>query len=103
MKEVSLALPALGFVVATRAALGVGLGLLLASQLPERRRQLTGATLVGVGAIATIPAAVAVIRGIRRATRNAAVRLEKSYPAAVDRDVRLIGATRFPRKGDEAF
>jgi len=102
MKEVSLALPALGFVVATRAALGVGVGLLLASQLPERRRQLTGATLVGVGAIATIPAAVAVIRGIRRATRNA-VRLEKSYPAAVDRDVRLIGATRFPRKGDEAF
>ena len=78
MKQVSLALPAFGFVVATRAALGVG-------------------------AIATIPAAVAVVRGIRRATRHAAVRREKNFPAAVERDVRLIGATRFPRKGDEAF
>ena len=103
MKEVSLALPEFGFVVATRAALGMGVGLLLAGRLPERRRQLTGAALVGVGAIATIPAAVAVLRGIRRATRHAAVRLEKGYPAAVERDVRLIGATRFPRKGDEAF
>jgi len=103
MKEVSLALPAFGFVVATRAALGMGMGLLLADRLAGRRRQLTGAALLGVGAIATIPAAVAVVRGIRRATRRSAVRREKGYPAAVGRDVRLIGATRFPRKGDEAF
>jgi len=103
MKEVSLALPEFGFVVATRAALGLGMGLLLADRLPERQRQLAGAALFGVGAIATIPAAVAVVRGIRRSARHAAVRLEKGASAAIGRDARLIGATRFPRKGDEAF
>ncbi len=103
MKEVSLALPAFGFVVATRAALGLGVGLLLADRLPERQRQLTGAALLGVGAIATIPAAIAVVRGIRRSARHAALRLEKGASAAIGRDARLIGATRFPRKGDEAF
>jgi hypothetical protein len=103
MKEVSLALPAFGFVVATRAALGLGVGLLLANRLPERQRRLTGAALLGVGAITTIPAAVAVIRGVRRAGRHAALRLEKGSAAAIGRDARLIGATRFPRKGDEAF
>jgi len=103
MKEVSLALPAFGFVVATRAALGLGVGLLLADRLSERRRQMTGAALIGVGAFATIPAAIAVVRGIRRSARHAALRLEKGASAAIGRDARLIGATRFPRKGDEAF
>jgi len=111
MKEVSLALPAFMFVVATRAALGAGMGLLVASRLPERQRRLAGATLFAVGAIATVPAAAAVIRGVRRSERRAAAhldkrshaRLDKGSHAVVERDARLIGVTRFPRKGDEAF
>lgn len=103
MKEVSLALPELMFVVATRAALGAGMGLLVAGRIPERQRQLAGATLFGIGAIATIPALASVIRGVRRSERHPASRLDTASHASVDRDVRLIGATRFPRKGDEAF
>src|SRR4051812_48608003 len=103
VKEVSLALPELMFVVATRAALGAGIGLLLAGRLPEHRRQLAGATLFGIGAVATIPAVASVIRGVRRSERHPTSRLDKASHAMVERDVRLIGATRFPRKGDEAF
>jgi hypothetical protein len=64
MKRLDLNLPTFGFVVATRAALGVGIGLLLASRLTPERRRAVGLTLVGVGAATTIPAAMAVFRGI---------------------------------------
>jgi hypothetical protein len=67
MKQVLLDVPTLGFVVATRAALGVGIGLLLSSRIPEDRRRAIGAALVGIGAIATIPAAMAVLRGVEAA------------------------------------
>ena len=52
--------PLLGFIVGTRAALGFGLGLLLADRIPEPRRRAIGMTLVAIGAITTIPAAAAV-------------------------------------------
>ena len=58
---VTLELPLLMLIVATRAALGVGVGLLLAEKLKEHRRAV-GAALVAVGAVTTIPAAMAVIR-----------------------------------------
>ena len=67
MKRVDLNLPTLGFVVATRAALGVGIGLLLASRLPEERRRAIGISLVALGATATIPAVIALRRGLRTA------------------------------------
>lgn len=66
MKEVMLNLPTFGFVVATRVALGVGVGLLLSRRLPESRRRNTGLALVGLGAATTIPALMAVFRGRRR-------------------------------------
>jgi hypothetical protein len=53
----------LGFVVATRAALAAGIGLLVANRIPERRRRAIGLTLVSIGAATTIPAAIAVFRG----------------------------------------
>jgi hypothetical protein len=65
MKQLVLNPPTLGFVVATRAALGVGIGLLLAGRMPESRRRATGLALVGIGAVTTIPAAWAVIRSLR--------------------------------------
>ena len=65
MKQLVLNPPTLGFVVATRAALGGGSGLLLAGRMPESRRRATGRALVGIGAATTIPAAWAVLRSLR--------------------------------------
>lgn len=62
-------MPMFGFVVATRAALAAGIGLLVANRIPERRRRAIGLTLVSIGAATTIPAAIAVFRG--RATTTA--------------------------------
>ena len=91
MKSVSLNLPTLGFIVSTRAALGMGIGLLLSARLPAERRRVIGATLVAIGAATTIPAAMSVLRSVRRSRRS-----------PIGRDARLIGATRFARKGDDA-
>jgi len=106
MKEVSLALPVFGFVVATRAALGAGIGLLIADQLPERRRRMVGAALVAVGVSTTVPAIIAVVRGLRRARRSTRHGSDSRHtlpPAVVEHDERLIGVTRFARKGDDAY
>ena len=67
MKQVLLDVPTFGFVVVTRAALGMGIGLLLASRIPEERRRAIGATLIGIGVMTTIPAAMAVVRGVETA------------------------------------
>jgi hypothetical protein len=61
MKTVELKLPLLAFVVATRAALGAGVGLLLAGRLSEPQRKRLGLTLLAIGAATTIPAALAVV------------------------------------------
>src|SRR5262245_49789138 len=96
MKTVALDLPAFAFIVATRAALAAGIGLLVSGRLSERQRRSVGAALLAVGAATTIPAALSVIRGIRR------FRLSRGQ-TAVEHDSRLIGTTRFPRKGDDAL
>jgi len=67
MKQIQLNVPTLGFVVATRAALGVGIGILLSSRIPESRRRSTALALIGLGAATTVPAAMALLRGIRAA------------------------------------
>ena len=48
--------PQFGFIVATRAALGVGIGLLLANRVGRSRRQRIGLALLGLGAATTVPA-----------------------------------------------
>jgi hypothetical protein len=48
--------------VSTRAAVAFGLGLLVASRLPESRRRRIGLALVGLGAATTVPA----VRMLRR-------------------------------------
>jgi hypothetical protein len=45
-----------GFLVATRAALAFGIGLLVANRIPEPRRRAIALTLIGIGAATTIPA-----------------------------------------------
>jgi hypothetical protein len=94
MTNVLLNLPTFGFIVSTRAALGVGIGLLVSERLPVHRRRAIGATLVAIGAATTVPAARSVIRSMRRSK-------QRDVSSAVHRDKRLIGASRFPRKGDD--
>jgi hypothetical protein len=50
-----ITLPELGLISGTRAALGAGLGLLLADRLNEDQRRAVGWTLLAVGAISTVP------------------------------------------------
>jgi hypothetical protein len=63
MKNLVLNLPTFGFVVATRAMLGVGIGLLLSERMPAEQRRRVGLALVMIGAATTIPAAMAVLQG----------------------------------------
>jgi hypothetical protein len=70
MKSVLLNLPTLGFIVSTRAALGVGIGLLLSERLPAERRRAVAAALIAIGAATTIPAAMSVIRSVRGSKRE---------------------------------
>jgi hypothetical protein len=91
MRTVTLPLPEFGFVLATRAALAAGVALLVSHRMPEPRRRAVGSVLVALGVITTIPAAFWASRGIRRSR------------SAVDTDSRLIGVTRFARKGDDVL
>jgi hypothetical protein len=96
MRNLVLTLPTFGFIVSTRAALAFGVGLLVSNSISEPRRRIIGSTLVAIGALTTIPAVMSVVR--HRFTRGPCV--EGTAPG-VERDERLIGAERFPRKGDD--
>lgn len=61
MKRVDLTKPLFFFIVGTRVLLGAGIGLLAAGRLPRKTRRAVGRTLVAVGALTTIPAAIAVL------------------------------------------
>ena len=56
MKRLTLELPMFGFIVATRAALAFGVGLLVAGKIPEAKRRTIGLALITVGVAATVPA-----------------------------------------------
>jgi hypothetical protein len=72
MKTVVLNLPTFGFVVATRAMLGAGVGLLLAERLSAEQRRAVAFTLIGVGLVTTVPALLAVFGGRKSAESIAA-------------------------------
>lgn len=64
----------LGFVVGTRAALALGVGLLLANRMTPDSRRRIGMALVAFGAVSTIPAARAVFgHRVRNAEREPAL------------------------------
>jgi hypothetical protein len=94
MKTIALDAPTFGFVVGTRVMLAAGVGLLLAHKLSDPQRRALGAALVAVGAASSIPALMAVRRSLKGSN---------GASSRVERDERLIGATRFPRKGDDNF
>ena len=91
MHAVTLPLPKLAFVIATRAMLAAGLAFVFGSRLSPEQRRRAGLALVAIGAATTIPAAWWISRslGRRRPTHG------------IDYDPRLKGATRYPRKGDD--
>lgn len=68
MRELSLTMPELALLVGTRAALGVGLGLLLADRLRKSQREAIGWTLLLVGAVTTVPLAFEVLGKVRSST-----------------------------------
>ena len=61
MLKAELTLPEIGLIAATRGLLGAGIALLLADKLSSEQRKAVGWTLVGVGALTTIPLAFAVL------------------------------------------
>ncbi len=72
MTSLTLELPKFGFIVATRAMIGVGIGLLLAERIPEDRRRTIGLTLLGIGVATTIPAVMVLRRAINEHSALAA-------------------------------
>lgn len=65
MREIVLSPPKFGFVVATRAALAFGIGLLVSRKLENTKRRNIGRGLVAAGALSTIPAVMFIRRGRR--------------------------------------
>ena len=61
MRETQVTLPELALIAGTRAALGAGLGLLLADRLPDGQRRAVGWTLLLIGAVSTVPLAIEVL------------------------------------------
>jgi len=56
VKTIDMSLPQFGFIVATRGALGAGVGLLVANKLGSKKRRLVGLALLTLGLVSTIPA-----------------------------------------------
>jgi len=72
MRTLTIPLRMFAFVVATRAALGMGLGLLFAERLSHERRRALGIALVGLGAATTVPAVRFLSGQLRGAQADAA-------------------------------
>src|SRR5437773_8329807 len=72
MRETRITLPELVLVAGTRAALGAGLGLLLADRFSQDQRKAVGWTLLLVGVLSTVPLAFEIL-GKRRSTTAAEV------------------------------
>jgi hypothetical protein len=65
-KTISLKFPELGFIAATRFALGIGVGLLAAGKMDRNKRERTGWALVSAGVISTVVIAKRIIGRTKR-------------------------------------
>ena len=77
MNEVQITRPELGFIIITRAILGAGVALLLADRLSRDQRKAVGVTLLLIGAVTTIPAAVAAFAKPERCARSESALADK--------------------------
>lgn len=68
MRTIAISPQTFGAAVSTRVALGVGIGLLLASRFSPDRRRALGLSLISLGAATTIPIAMRVFG--RRSNRQ---------------------------------
>jgi hypothetical protein len=66
----TVTLPEIGLIAGTRAALGAGIGLLLADRLNKDQRRAVGWTLFAVGAISTIPLMANLLLGHEPSSRD---------------------------------
>jgi hypothetical protein len=55
MREIRIPIPEIGLIAGTRAALGIGIGLLLADRLSREQRRAAGIALVAIGGLTTFP------------------------------------------------
>ena len=55
MREIPIPLTEIGLIAGTRAALGIGIGLLLADRFSRDQRQAAGWALVAIGVLTTFP------------------------------------------------
>jgi hypothetical protein len=94
MKELVLKLPSFAFIVATRAALAGGVGLLLSNKLTQSQRRTIGGALVAVGLVSTVPAVLSIAHAVRR-PKSDELKPERY------RDESLSDVTRFPPDGDD--
>jgi len=62
MRETRISIPELGLIGLTRAALGIGIGMLLSERIGGQARRGAGWALVVAGALSTIPLVVDVLR-----------------------------------------
>jgi hypothetical protein len=76
MREIRIPLPEIGLIAGTRAALGVGIGLLVADRFSREQRHAAGWALVAIGGLTTIPL-VADVLSRRRCAQNEAHRDEQ--------------------------
>jgi hypothetical protein len=60
MRKLEVALPELAFIAATRGLVGLGIGLLISERLQPETRRAVGWTLLGIGALTTVPIAARV-------------------------------------------
>ena len=67
MLTTRLVLPEVGALALTRAALGVGAGLLVAERMPPSVRRRVGWTLLAVGVATTAPLVARIVRGVEHA------------------------------------
>jgi hypothetical protein len=61
MQSRTLTLPELALLAGTRVAFGIGIGLMIAEKIPRDARKGAACALLLVGALSTIPLAVAIL------------------------------------------
>jgi hypothetical protein len=66
MITTDMPMPEVGALALTRAALGLGVGLLVAGSIPPVARRRAGIVLVTVGVVSTVPLVAEIVRRRRR-------------------------------------